>query len=276
MTAHDSLSMTTLSHLLFYDALGAFLYVAVDVARNFEVWNRSSISHPFGWERGEVLAGLATHIILLFMGLDLLSHGIKDTLGDSGGHHGHIHEKHHKTKPGSVNIPALISICSTLLSASILNNRSRMDKTMRKYSHYLPVSLSILLLFLPLIGIETSTTFDAALSFMYAIAMVILGGRLCYAIGGMLLMSYNGPGVPELVREISNDPGVTAVEDARVWQVHYGLCMASFKLRAKSADHVDRLRERIATMVKNRLGGGYGEGSKGVKWEISTQISIER
>ena len=68
-SAHESLSMTTLSHLLFFDALGAFLCVAVHVSRNFEVWNRSTISHPFGLERSEVLAGLAMSIILLFMGI---------------------------------------------------------------------------------------------------------------------------------------------------------------------------------------------------------------
>ena len=276
MTAHDSVSMTTLSHLLFFDALGAFLYVAVDIARNFEVWNRSSISHPFGLERSEVLVGLATNIVLLFMGLDLLSHGLKDTLGEGTGHHIHLHEKHEPPAAGTINISALLGIGSTLLSASILSYRSRMDKSMRKSSHWLPVSLAILLLILPLLGIEPPETFDIVLSLLYATAMIIFGGRQCYRIGRMLLMSYNGPGVSELVDEIKRDPGVAAVEEAKVWQVHYGLCMANFKLIARSSDQVERLRERVATLVKNRLGGGYGEGSRGVRWEISSQITIER
>jgi Co/Zn/Cd efflux system component len=274
MTAHDSVSMTTLSHLLFYDALGDFLYVAVDVARNFEVWNRSSISHPFGLERSEVLAGLATNIVLLFMGLDLMSHGIKDTLGEGAGHHIHVHETHKPAQAGTINVPALFSICSTLLSASILSNRSRMDKSMRKSSHLLPISLATLLLLLGLLGVEPPAKFDSGLSLLYASAMIIFGSRLCYRIGRMLLMSYSGTGVPELVDEIRSDPGVTSVEEAKVWQVHYSLCMANFKLKARSADQVERLRERIATLVKNRLGGGYGDGSKGVRWEVSSQITI--
>lgn len=274
-SAHGSLSKTTLSHLLFFDALGAFLYVAVDVARNFEVWNRSTISRPFGLERAEVLAGLASNIILLFMGLDLISHGLKDTLGDIGSQHAHSHEHHHSSEPGSVNVSALISICSTLFSASLLSSGSRMDKTRQRSSHYLPISLAIILVVLSLLGISATGPFDVTLSFLYAFAMIVLGIKLCYKVGRMLLMSYSEAGVREIVHEINADPGVASVQEAKVWQVHYNLCMASFKLKARSADQVERVRERIASLVKNRLGGGYGEGSKGVRWEISSQITID-
>lgn len=47
-SARDSLALTVLSRLLFFDALGAFLCVAVDIGNNFEMWKRSSIRHPFG------------------------------------------------------------------------------------------------------------------------------------------------------------------------------------------------------------------------------------
>lgn len=47
-SAHGALAMTALSHLLFFDAVGAILCVAVDVGGNFEVWKRSSIRYPFG------------------------------------------------------------------------------------------------------------------------------------------------------------------------------------------------------------------------------------
>jgi hypothetical protein len=33
-----------------FDALGASLCVVVDVLSNFEVWKRSSVRHPFGWD----------------------------------------------------------------------------------------------------------------------------------------------------------------------------------------------------------------------------------
>lgn len=48
-TAQGSLALTALSHLIFYDAIGAFLCAGVEVLSNFEVWKRSSIRHPFGY-----------------------------------------------------------------------------------------------------------------------------------------------------------------------------------------------------------------------------------
>ena len=107
--------------------------------------------------------------------------------------------------------------------------------------------------------------------------MFVLGIRLATAQGLMLLMSYNGKGVRECLFDIASEPAVTAVEEARFWQVHYGLCMANLKLRvAKGSDDqgVRRLRERVAGLVKNRLGGGYGKGG-GVRWEVTTQFTVD-
>lgn len=286
--AHESLSMTTLSHLLFFDALGAFLCVAVHVSRNFEVWNRSTISHPFGLERSEVLAGLAMSIILLFMGIDLISHGLTHALSHGDHHHEHVTHHDHDS-PENRTIAAFSAVLSTILSAAVLGSHGRIGQALdislfqsflpagaRNPSHFLPISLSLLLFLLPLLGIHLSPGADAALGFLYALGMVALGARLCYGVGRMLLMSYSGGGVREVVLELGGNGAVAAVEEAKVWQVHYGLCMASFRLRVRGADQVDRLRERVSSLVRNRLGGGYGEGSKGVKWEISTQITIER
>lgn len=47
--AHGSLAVTALSHLVFYDAIGAFLCAGVEVLGNFEVWKRSTIRQPFGY-----------------------------------------------------------------------------------------------------------------------------------------------------------------------------------------------------------------------------------
>jgi divalent metal cation (Fe/Co/Zn/Cd) transporter len=287
---HDSLSTTALSHLLLFDALGAFLCVAIDVSRNFDVWNRSSISHPFGLQRSEVLAGLATSIILLFMGLDLFSHGLTHALQNTGGHTAHMvhHDESSHHARSSVNFSALAAITSTLVSASMLGNHARIGRAIRfplfeslpaaarNPSHLLPISLSSILLVLPLMGIHMSGRLDAILGFAYAAGMVLLGGRLCYGVGRMLLMSYSGLGVDGIAHELGADSAVAGVDEVKVWQVHYGLCMANFKLRVRGHDQVERLRERVASLVKNRLGGGYGEGSRGVKWEISTQITIER
>ena len=89
-------------------------------------------------------------------------------------------------------------------------------------------------------------------------------------------MSYSGEGVSEVMYEVAKDPMIMQVEEARFWQVHYGLCMANLKLRVRGDDvSLQKLRERINFLIKNRLGGGYGKGS-GMKWEVTTQFTIDR
>ena len=45
-------------------------------------------------------------------------------------------------------------------------------------------------------------------------------------------------------------------------------------VRVRNLDEIGRLRDRIGSMVRNRLGGGYGNG--GQKWEVSTQVTLEK
>ena len=53
--------------------------------------------------------------------------------------------------------------------------------------------------------------------------------------------------------------------------------MANLKLRVNgSVEELARLRDRVSSLVKNRLGGGYGSGSAGQRWEVSTQLILER
>ncbi|KAH8642891.1 hypothetical protein IG631_00354 [Alternaria alternata] len=164
--AHESLALTVLSRLIFYDALGAFLCVAVDVGSNFEVWKRSSIRHPFGFERLEVIAGLGMSVGLLFMGLDLISHGLTHALENTGGHEAHHADAHERVSAGSIDLAALCGVVSTLVSAILLKNHARIGKVMRlsaianlpsvlsNPSHFLTLSCSSLLLILPLLSIQ--------------------------------------------------------------------------------------------------------------------------
>jgi len=280
--------MTSLSHLLFFDALGAFLCVAVDVGGNFEVWKRSSISHPFGLERTEVLAGLAMAVGVLFMGLDLISHGLTHALENQGGHEPHHGHDHERVSPGSVDVAALSAICSTLVSAIFLKNHARIGRVMRLQvlenlpsvlsnpAHLLTLSCSSLLLLLPLLSLQSYKWLDGALAGTIAISMILFGSRLCFSLGRMLFMSYSGPGVAGVIEELEGDPAISGIDEASFWQVHYGLCMANLKLRIKSRDDMASLRERVCRLVRNRLGGGYGSSAGPIKWEVSTQLALER
>lgn len=287
-SADSSLALTALSHLIFFDAVSATICVVVDVLSNFEVWKRSSIRHPFGLERTEVLAGFAMSVFLLFMGFDLISHNLKHVLEGMGSHEAHHPHSHQRVSPGSVDSAALLSIVATFISAIGLKNHARIGKTMRfaiisslpsilsNPSHFLTLSCSLVMLLLPLLTITMYLWLDRLLCAIIAVSMFILGVRLATAQGLMLLMSYSGQGVSEVMREINKEPMIAHVEEARFWQVHYGLCMANLKLRVRGDEvSLGKLRERINVLVKNRLGGGYGKGA-GTKWEVSTQFTMDK
>ena len=284
--AHSSAAMEALSHLIFYDSLGALLCVAVEVLSNFEVWNRSSIRHPFGLQRMEVVAGFALSVLLIFMGFDLVSHNAKHALEGIGHtpHHSHAHER---VSAGTVDLTAMLAIVSTLISAVGLQNHARIGKAMRfaamenlpsilsNPSHFLTLSCSATLLVLPLLSLETYGWIDKGLSLTMACAMCFLGVRLGRSVGSMLLMSFAGKGVPGVLKDISADPLIKGVEQAKFWQAHYGVAMANLRLRVSgSEESLLKLRERITSLIRNRLGGGYGTG--GQRWEVSIQFKMDQ
>lgn len=288
-SAQGSLALTALSHLILFDALGATLCVVVDVLSNFEVWKRSSIRHPFGLERAEVLAGFAMSVFLLFMGLDLISHNLQHVL-EGIGHEPHHQHQHRRVSPGSVDMASLLAILSTLVSAIGLKNHARIGKAMRlayieslpsvlsNPSHFLTLSCSALLLILPLLSIEVYVWLDRVLSATVALSMCFLGVWLVKTLGFMLLMSYNGDAsVAGVMKEIEADPAISAIDEARFWQVHYGLCMANLRLRVRGMaggeEALANLREKIGSLIRNRLGGGYGMGRQ--RWEVSTQMTVD-
>lgn len=326
-SAGGSLAMTALSHLVFFDVGSAAICVCVDVLGNFEVWRRSSIRHPFGLQRVEVLAGFAMSVFLVFGGFDLLSHNFKHVLESMGSHtphhpHGHSHghgggEGEGAVSAGTVDLATLAAVLSTLVSAYGLKNHARIRRVMRPsyFASFLPEILanpfhsltlffSFLMLLLPALPVGSFAWLDKLICVAIAVSMFVLGMRLAVAQGLMLLMSYNGrqhrtsvssssavatttglgksgsgggSDADAVVREIESEPNVARVEEAQFWQVHYGLCMATLKLCvARGCDDaaLSLLRQRVARIVQNRLGEGYGKGGA-LRWEVTLQTSTD-
>lgn len=321
-SAGGSLAMTALSHLVFFDVGSAAICVCVDVLGNFEVWRRSSIRHPFGLQRVEVLAGFAMSVFLVFGGFDLLSHNFKHVLESMGSHaphhpHGHSHghgggDGEGAVSAGTVDLATLAAVLSTLVSAYGLKNHARIRRVMRPsyFSSFLPEILanpfhsltlffSFLMLLLPALPVGSFAWLDKLICVAIAVSMFVLGMRLAVAQGFMLLMSYNGrqhrPSVSSssaagekinaggssdadaVVREIESEPNVARVDEAQFWQVHYGLCMATLKLcvtRGCDDAALSLLRQRVARIVQNRLGEGYGKGGA-LRWEVTLQTSTD-
>ena len=279
-----SLAMTALSRLLLFDAAGATVCVVVDVMGNFEVWRRSSIKHPFGLERADVLAGFAMSVFISFMGLDVVSHGVEHSLENVGSHIPHDPHAHKRVSTGNVDAASALAIAATLISALLLKNHKRIGQAIRlstiaswgrilgNPSHFLTLSCSALLTILPLLSIKTYALFDLVFSIIIALFMIAFGVRLGSSLASMLLMSYqpgtSNPSIRLVVDDIEKNPGISAVEEARFWQVHYGLCMANLKVRSRAAENeLARIRSRVADLIRQRLDG---------TWEVSLQMAAER
>jgi divalent metal cation (Fe/Co/Zn/Cd) transporter len=289
---HGSAGMQALSHLIFYDSLGALLVVCVDVFSNFEVWGKSSIRHPFGLQRMEVIAGFALSILLIFFGFDLISHNAKHALEGLGSHEPHHPHSHTHAPVGILDLTAALALAATLISAVALKNHARIGKAMRvaamenlnlpptlsNPSHFLTLSTSAILLVLPLLEAQhIYASIDKFLALTIALAMLALGVHLGKNVGAMLLMSFPGAAdaVPDVLRAIEADSAVRGIDQAKFWQAHYGVGMANLRLkvsRAESEETLSKLRDRIQGLVRNRLGGGYGSGGGGQKWEVSVQF----
>jgi divalent metal cation (Fe/Co/Zn/Cd) transporter len=318
LSASGSLALTALSHLVFFDVGSAAICVAVDVLGNFEVWRRSSVRHPFGLRRAEVLAGFAMSVFMVFGGFDLLSHNLKHALegvghhephhqhqaamsslsssGSAGGGHGHSHGAARVVSPYTVDVAALAAGVSTLVSAYVLGNHARIRRIMRVNAaaslpanpfHVLTLAFSGVLLLLPLLGVPVTVWLDRAICAAIALGMFALGGQLAVAQGLMLLMSWSGRGGEDgsngmngtagVVRDIEAEPHVSRVEEARFWQVHSGLCMATLKVCVvKSCDDtaLSQLRSRVSRVIQNRLGEGYGKGTS-LRWEVTMQTRTD-
>ncbi|KAK0735634.1 cation efflux family-domain-containing protein [Apiosordaria backusii] len=333
LSAEGSLAMTALSHLVFFDVGSAAVCVAVDVLGNFEVWRRSSIRHPFGLQRAEVLAGFAMSVFLVFGGFDLISHSLKDVLESVGHHESHHpvsssdtqpsgHGHGHGTRyipPGTLDFASFAAFISTLVSAYGLRNHGRIRRVMRvplpylssllpeaailaNPFHFLTLFFSGIMLVLPLVYIPHIIWLDRLICATISLSMFFLGTRLAVGQGFMLLMSYNhvssspsasqksssgkeSSGVASVIREIESEPQVARVEEAQFWQVHYGLAMANLKVLVKNGNTggggmgggerdgaISQLRGRLARVVQNRLGEGYGRGGS-LRWEVTVQMS---
>ncbi|KAK5200388.1 cation diffusion zinc membrane transporter Zrg17 [Exophiala xenobiotica] len=282
--SHGSAAMEALSHLIFYDSLGALLCVFVEIFSNFEVWGRSSVRHPFGLQRMEVIAGFALSVLLIFFGFDLISHNAKHAL-EGIGHEPHHPHSHDRITTGTIDLTALLALVSTLISAVGLQNHARIGKAMRfaamenlpsllsNPSHFLTLSCSATMLMLPLLSLHTYEWVDKILSLSIALSMLFLGVHLGRNVGAMLLMSLpsKSADVAEVVKAIEAQPLVQSVEQAKFWQAHYGMGMANLRLRVVGTEeNLVRLRETITSIIRNRLSGGYGSGSSGQKWEANT------
>ncbi len=211
-TAQPSRTWWALGHVLVWEGGYAVARTGMDVLANFDVWHRSSLKHPFGLQRWEVVGGFAAAVFLLFLAGDVIKEGME----------GVVEGEASAIYVGQLHVPVL-----ALLSTLAMQSRFSLA--------CLPVCvLSILL-----------APLDLALALVLAGAMAVYGVRMVRRLGTILLLG--NPNPSPLGRLRSEEPAIT---EARLWQVHHQLGLMTLRVHGE-AERVRQKAVRIARETCN-------------------------
>ncbi|KAF9358784.1 Endoplasmic reticulum zinc transporter [Mortierella sp. AD094] len=266
-----SLSIIGLSYIMLFDAFGILNIFVSSVIHTDLKMKRSTVKHPFGVQRFEILFGLFNAIFLLFIGMNMLKESLEHLM---------LEDDHHSGEHGAVRVPlfwTVIGLGATLISSlgyqnhkqfCLLLKSNSLTSTQGTYSRSDPSKLAAIvqnqftLTSLGCVaGILLVALFphvdglDKIVAIGQSMAMFILGGPLTKVLG-MILLQTTPPkaleGVEEGIRQLSaNNPAILRMERAHVWTNTYGQLIGTLVVSiAKGADE-----QAILSSIHQRLHG---------------------
>ncbi|KAK7203199.1 cation efflux family-domain-containing protein [Myxozyma melibiosi] len=286
LISYESTVLMALSHVICYDAFSATVSVLVDVLSNFDVWKTSSVRHPFGLQRTEILAGFASTVGLLFMGIDIGSHlcenFVKNVITESVPHD---HEAEQFFARGSA-LAIILSLVATVVSSIVFKNHERVGTAVqftyiRKLPYGLnnPLYLTTILSFLVMLTLPSWASqayfgkIDAVLSVGIAGVMCFVGWMTALTLGRMLLMGFNPQSHQMIAKKIQAEADVSSIEEIRMWQVHYGLCIINIRLRVRGGTANEaQIRANVNAIVGEVLKANMGAAAQSSNYDAQ-QIS---
>lgn len=283
------LVLLTLSHLVFYDALGLVLVVGVDVMLNFDVWNLLLLAYPFGLGRLEVLVGFALSSLLVMVGFDLVSHFIEGAIIEMLGlDQPHDHLGHHVHDNGVVTnwvgyelllvATVVVTVLTTffvrttrIISDDVLNPEQdslvhswpeHFRRWTRNPTHIITLSYCAYLMIGPLVG--PVADIHELVSLCVALMLCNTGWRLVKRLGLILLCAF--PTTTYSYDKMKSSLTQEIVEldfFKHQWQVvnlfitkfNYDTVVVGMKIDMKGATSDDDLRVRfeVNRIVKRKL-----------------------
>lgn len=280
-----SLAASSLSKCITFDAFGIASAAVFQILDHFPVWQSSSIKHPFGLKRAEVVVRFGTAVFLTYSGVELIREVVERLI--IGGGHGHgptdaIHPDPHSLSSDLMPVSMITTIGITLFAAVVFDNHGQLcqalnledlPRVLQNPFHLLTVVPATILLLLALSGLDLHGAVDRSIASAIAISLMWIGLTLIYRLGSILLMTYPSSAIETLYQEIENDDSVASV-DGKVWQVWTGLVVVSMKVAVRGGESSEvRVRERIIRYTRDVLGGGYGSG-KATRFEV--RVECER
>lgn len=278
----NSLAASSLSKCITFDAFGIASGAVFEILAHFPVWSSSSIKHPFGLKRAEVVVRFGAAVFLTYSGVELVRE-VVERLAIGGGH-GHgptdgVHLDPHALNSDFMTASMLVTIFITLFAAVVFDNHGQLcqaldldslPRPIRNPFYLLSIAPACILLGVAAMGMHLHAILDRSMATAIAAALIWIGLTLIYRLGSILLMTYPSTAVTALYDEIESDDSVYSV-DGKVWQVWTGLVMVSMRVAVRGGEAAEtRVRERIARYTRDVLGGGYGSG-KAIKFDVKVE-----
>lgn len=293
-------SFSTLSHLVFYDSLGALTVVFVDIMSNFDVWSRSSMKFPFGLGRIEVLFGFALSVSLIFVGCDLISHFLEEFmvsfLADDGSGHDHSsgHNHHNTSSTSEINLAVyelvvFLTIGTTFISSNYIASKDRVNDMITNFSflqnsivknptHFITLVFSSYLSIYPFVSsFESDLRINEVSTLFISVLICYIGWKIVKYLGSIILLTY--PNSKNNFTKVSNKLSKEikdldlfksnySIENLIIFRVHMKLLSVfiNIKMIGGADDDELNLRYKVNDIIKRTLGND----------NIETTIDINR
>ncbi|KAG0344578.1 Endoplasmic reticulum zinc transporter [Podila humilis] len=264
-----SLAITGLGYMLLFDAFG-ILNIFISSVIHMDVnMKKSTVKHPFGVQRFEILFGLFNAIFLLFIGMNMLKESLEHLMLEDDHHGGG------KDHGPAVRVPlfwTIVALGATLVSTlsyqnhkqfcALMSAGSRNSSTFGRSESKLmmlvhnPFTLTTLLC---VVGVFLVAAFprldglDKLVAIAQSIVMFYLGGPLAKVLGMILLQTTPEgalEGVEDAFRQLSmSNPAIVKLERSHVWTNTYGQLIGTLIVAvSKGADE-----QAVLAQIHQRL-----------------------
>ncbi|KAI8597681.1 cation efflux protein [Dissophora ornata] len=266
-----SLSIIGLAYMMLFDAFGVLNIFVSSVVHTDARMKKSTVKHPFGVQRFEILFGLFNAIFLLFIGMNMLKESLEHMMLEDDHHGGNEHGP-------VVRVPLFwtaIALGATLISSlgyqnhkqfCLLLNSGTLTSTQAAFARSDSSKLTALVRnqftltsLACVVGVILVAMFphvdalDKVVAIGQSLVMFSLGGPLTKVLG-MILLQTTPPGalegVEESIRHLSaTNPAILRMERAHVWTNTYGQLVGTLIVSvAKGADE-----QAILASIHQRL-----------------------
>ncbi|CAG8612234.1 863_t:CDS:10, partial [Ambispora leptoticha] len=264
----DRLALLGFGYLVIFDALGVFAKFISAVILTYRSLQVSTLRHPFGVQRYEVLFGFMSIIYLLFVAMYTMKESLEHLMLETSQEH---------YDEGSSAFPfflVLSSIGATLISSMFYQNHQDFCEVLRKnsYSNYQPkndilssvfsnyftmltLGCGISVVAAGLIAEKNPTLgwLDVILSLLESILMFLIAKPVATLLGKILLQTTPdtiSPNLEACLREIQHDPSILRIIAVHVWQNSYNQLVGTLCIHVRP----DANEQVVLTHVYQRLG----------------------